>query len=198
MANTSGVHTMPDSPALGGTAEGAATSVPTRTLLDLFEQFAALECECVVYDDGYRSWSYQYREIANAARAFADRLRHESIGSGDKVLIWSENRPEWIAAFWGCVLNGTTVVPVDYRASGEVLRNTNRAVGARVVLAGDDVRGARARGVNGAVARVIGGVGIGPGRRRRAGRSPLGPGPRPSSLDAASRCDGHRLVRVDG
>lgn len=140
MTNPAGAHARLTTPALGSAAERATTLTPGRTLLDFFEQYAALDAEFLVYDDGYRSWSYRYDEIANAARAFAYRLRRESVGSGDKVLIWSENRPEWVAAFWGCVLNGTVVVPVDYRASSEVLRNTNQAVGARVVLVGDDVR----------------------------------------------------------
>jgi len=26
-----------------------------------------------------------------------------------------ENRPEWIAAFWACLLRGIVVVPIDYR-----------------------------------------------------------------------------------
>ncbi|HSR57144.1 MAG TPA: hypothetical protein VLL57_03095, partial [Candidatus Binataceae bacterium] len=40
------------------------------TLLDLFNQFANLASEYLVYDDGYRSWSYRYDEIAGASRAF--------------------------------------------------------------------------------------------------------------------------------
>lgn len=109
------------------------------TLLDLFNQFANLASEYLVYHDGYRSWSYRYDEIAGASRAFAERLRRESIGKGDKVLIWSESRPEWIATFWGCLLNGTIVVPIDYRASAEVFANTQNVVRARAALIGDDV-----------------------------------------------------------
>ena len=91
-----------------------------------FNNFADIHSEYVVYCDGYRSWSYRYDEIAGASRAFAERLRRESIGKGDKVIIWSEARPEWIAAFWGCLLNGSIVVPIDYRSSAEVMCNTQR------------------------------------------------------------------------
>ena len=45
---------------------------------------------------------------------------------GDKVLFWSENRPEWIVAFWGCLLGGVVVVPIDYRASPEFLTRIAR------------------------------------------------------------------------
>ena len=123
-------------------ADGPAkpsSSAGIRTLLDLFRQFADIRSEYVVYYDGYRSWSYRYDEIAGASRAFAERLRRESIGKGDKVLIWSESRPEWIAAFWGCLLNGSIVVPIDYRSSADVMCNTQQVVRARLVLIGDDV-----------------------------------------------------------
>ena len=116
-----------------------SSSAVNRTLLDLFHEFADIHSEYIVYYDGYRSWSYRYDEIAGASRAFAERLRRESIGKGDKVIIWSEARPEWIAAFWGCLLNGSIVVPVDYRSSAEVMCNTQRMVHARLVLIGSDV-----------------------------------------------------------
>ena len=116
-----------------------SSNAGNRTLLDLFREFADIRSEYIVYYDGYRTWSYRYDEIAGASCAFAERLRRESISKGDKVIIWSEARPEWIAAFWGCILNGSIVVPIDYRSSVEVMCNTQQVVHARLVLIGDDV-----------------------------------------------------------
>ena len=110
------------------------------TLLDFFNDFADSSAEFVINDDGYRFWTYQYRQIAGAARAFAARLGREGIGKGERVLFWSENRPEWLAAFWGCLLSGVIVVPIDYRSSAEVLRNVQNVVSARAILVGDEVR----------------------------------------------------------
>ena len=111
-----------------------------RTLLDFFRSFADSPAEFVVYDDGYRRWRYTYRQIATAAQGFSARLRDASIAKGEKILFWSENRPEWLAAFWGCLLQGVIVVPVDYRVSADVLRNIQRVVRARVILVGEDVK----------------------------------------------------------
>ncbi len=111
------------------------------TLLDFFNDFADSSAEFVIHDDGFRFWTYQYRQIAGAARAFAARLEREGIGKGEKVLFWSENRPEWLAAFWGCLLGGVIVVPIDYRSSAEVLRSIQGLVQARAILVGDEVRG---------------------------------------------------------
>ena len=61
------------------------------------------------------------------------------LGKGDKVVFWSENRPEWIIALWGCLLNGSIAVPIDYRASHEFLGHVARIVDAKLLLLGDDV-----------------------------------------------------------
>src|SRR5262249_58332612 len=58
---------------------------------------------------------------------------------GDKVVLWSENRPEWVVAFWGCVLIGVVVVPIDYRASPDFLARVIRIVDAKLVAIGQDV-----------------------------------------------------------
>ena len=113
-----------------------------RTLVDFFNAFADRTAEFVLYDNGYRRWSHSYRQIADAARVFAARLGDEAIAKGEKILFWSENRPEWLVAFWGCLLRGVVVVPVDYRASADVLRNIQRVVGARAILVGEEVKAA--------------------------------------------------------
>jgi long-chain acyl-CoA synthetase len=73
------------------------------------------------------------------ARAFATRLHEAGIVKGEHVVIWSENRPEWIMALWGCLLRGVVVVPIDYRASPDFLRKVADIVGARAILIGDTV-----------------------------------------------------------
>ena len=109
------------------------------TLLDFFTDVAAGRGEFLVYDDGFRARSYTYSEITTAARGFAARLQDAGLGKGDKVVFWSENRPEWIIALWGCLLTGAIAVPVDYRASHEFLGSVARIVGAKLLLLGDDI-----------------------------------------------------------
>ena len=113
--------------------------MPRRTLLDFFDDLAALPGEFLVYDDGYRTWSLTYGEVASAARGFAGHLREAGIGKGQAVAIWSENRPEWIVALWGCLLEGVVLVPIDYRASATFLLRVAEIVSARAILSGDVV-----------------------------------------------------------
>ena len=113
--------------------------MPRDTLVGFFEDLSAKAGEFLVYDDGFRTRRYRYRAVADAARGFAGRLHEAGLRKGDAVLFWAENRPEWIAAFWGCVLTGVIVVPIDFRSSAEFAQRVGGIVRARVALVGDDV-----------------------------------------------------------
>ena len=115
-------------------------SGPARaTLLDFFHDVTGRSDPFLVHDDGYRSWAYRYDEVAAAARRLADRLHAAGLVKGDAVLLWGENRPEWIVAFWACLLRGIVVVPIDYRSAPALVDRIGTIVSARVLLAGDDV-----------------------------------------------------------
>src|ERR1700691_6247636 len=110
-----------------------------ETLLDFFADFAALKEEFLVWDDGYRTHHRTYAEVARAARAFAAKLRARGIGKGQKVVFWSENRPEWVAALWGCLLEGVIAVPIGFRNSDDFVKRIAGIVEARAILTGDSV-----------------------------------------------------------
>jgi long-chain acyl-CoA synthetase len=109
------------------------------TLIDFFSDLSRGRGEFLVYDDGFRSRAYSYGEVVRASRGFAVQLHELGLRQGDKVIFWSENRPEWIVAFWGCLLRGLVVVPIDYRASPDFLARVARLVSAKLVLIGQDV-----------------------------------------------------------
>jgi long-chain acyl-CoA synthetase len=114
--------------------------MPRNTLLDFFEDFASKDDPFIVHDDGYRTRVMTYRQMADAARGFRARLATEGIVANDKVVIWSENRGEWLIALWGSLLAGVVVVPVDYRASADLLRRISEIVQAKAVLVGTEVQ----------------------------------------------------------
>jgi long-chain acyl-CoA synthetase len=109
------------------------------TLLHFFGDFAGVTEEFLIHDDGFRSRAYRYNEVASKARAFAARLRSAGIAKDDKVILYGENRPEWIIALWGCLLEGAIAVPIDYRSSPEFVGRIDEIVQARAILAGDEV-----------------------------------------------------------
>jgi long-chain acyl-CoA synthetase len=113
--------------------------VTRDTLIDFFADLSTARGEFLVYDDGFRSRGHSYGEVASAARALAARLHALGLGKGDTIVFWSENRPEWIVAFWACLLRGIIVVPIDYRASPDFLARVVTIVSARLILIGQDV-----------------------------------------------------------
>jgi long-chain acyl-CoA synthetase len=113
--------------------------VKRDTLVDFFRDIIRIPGEFLVFDDGYRHRAHSYADVGRAARGFAARLAAAGVRQGDKVILWGENRPEWIAAYWGCVISGIVVVPIDYRSSHDFVDRVRRAVEARVIVAGEDV-----------------------------------------------------------
>jgi long-chain acyl-CoA synthetase len=111
------------------------------TLVDFFQDFVQISGTFLTFDDGYRRREYSYGDAGRAARGFAARLAAAGLGKGDKVVFWGENRPEWVVCYWGCLLSGIVVVPIDYRSTIDFVEKVNRQVGARVILVGDDVDG---------------------------------------------------------
>ena len=110
-----------------------------ETLLDFFNDFAGLANEFLIYDDGFRSRHFRYDEVASLARAFAARLRAAGIAKDEKIILYGENRPEWIIALWGCLLEGVIAVPIDYRSPPEFVARIDGIVRARAIVVGDEV-----------------------------------------------------------
>jgi long-chain acyl-CoA synthetase len=113
--------------------------VQRETLIDFFRDLVTIRGEFLVYDDGYRRRGHTYAEVGRAARGFAARLAVAGLRKGDKVVFWGENRPEWIVCYWGCLISGVIVVPIDYRSSSDFVRKVRALVDAGVVLIGEDV-----------------------------------------------------------
>jgi long-chain acyl-CoA synthetase len=116
-------------------------NLPVRreTLVDFFGDLTAIRGDFLVYDDGYKRQGHSYADVGRAARGFAAKLNAAGIRQGDKVIFWGENRPEWIACYWGCLIAGIIVVPIDYRSSADFVRKVATIVESRLALVGDDV-----------------------------------------------------------
>jgi len=109
------------------------------TLLDFLRDKFHSNKPFIVYDDGYRLDTYTYDQIRIAAIAFARQIESVGIEPKQKVVIFSENRPEWVVALWGCMLNSVVVVPLDYRTSTQLLTRIVSIVDARAVILGSSV-----------------------------------------------------------
>ena len=110
-----------------------------ETLLDYFTDRICSASDFLVYDDGYRTYTYTYDDVRRAALVLGQRLAASEVAPGRAAVIWGENRPEWIVALWGCLLARVVAVPIDYRASPNLLTRVLGIVDAPLLLAGDEV-----------------------------------------------------------
>jgi long-chain acyl-CoA synthetase len=98
-----------------------------ETLFEVIEKIEQLgSAEAIRWSNGLRTWVWTYRDLHLHITAFAETLEKRGIRKNDRVMLWGENRPEWIAAFWGAVARGVEVVPVDYRFSHQLLERIQR------------------------------------------------------------------------
>ena len=109
-----------------------------ESLLDFFDDRIRAAEPFLVYDDGYRAETRSYADIRAGAERFAARLAAAGCRADDKVVLWGENRSEWVAAFWGCLLVRAVVVPLDVRTSADLLARVAARVDARIVVVGDE------------------------------------------------------------
>jgi steroid-24-oyl-CoA synthetase len=61
----------------------------------------------------YQGQRFTVDEHYRAASTLAHRLLEDGVAKGDRVAIASRNLPQWVIAFWGTVLTGAVVVPIN-------------------------------------------------------------------------------------
>lgn len=88
----------------------------------------------VVIRQGLRRRVVSYAELATLAGRFSSELANRGIRKGDRILIWGPNGPEWIAAFFGCVLRGAAPVPLDDAGSLDFARRVEQDVESKLIV----------------------------------------------------------------
>ncbi len=105
------------------------------TLLSFLDDCLARgEQTAVVQKRGLRLVRWSYAQIARRAFQFARELAARGIERGDRVLFHGENSPEWIAAFFGCLLRGVVVVPLDLQSAPDFVARVQEQVSAKLSL----------------------------------------------------------------
>jgi len=109
-----------------------------ETLIHHFrEHFSHSDDIAYVDRRGLRTVRRSYRELGQLAEQWAERLSERNIAKGDRVLLWAENSAQWVAAFYGCVLRGAIVVPLDAGSESGFVARVQKQVDAKVLLAGN-------------------------------------------------------------
>ncbi|WP_225410093.1 AMP-binding protein [Stigmatella hybrida] len=110
-----------------------------RDLLELFDASVHAWRHRVAFRmvSGEREERLTYGEVHRYAGRIGSALLRAGVKHGDRVLLVSENRPEWGTAYFGILRAGATVVPVDPALTEAEVLNIARRAQARVCLLSD-------------------------------------------------------------
>ncbi len=78
--------------------------------------------------------TYTYSQLGVLASYGAGQLGQLGVGNGARVMIMSENRPEWGISYFATVLAGAAAVPVDSALTLAEVENLAKASSARVIV----------------------------------------------------------------
>jgi long-chain acyl-CoA synthetase len=100
-----------------------------RDLLELFETSTKRHATRVamrIERDGHKE-QYTYADVRELALRAAGFFASEGIKTGDRVMLVSQNAPEWGMTYFGVLKAGATCIPVDPDSSIEEIINFTRA-----------------------------------------------------------------------
>jgi len=107
-----------------------------NTLVAYFERhFSSGNDTAYVDRVGLRTERWSYQQIGELSAGWAALLAERSVVKGDRVLLWAENSAHWVAAFYGCLLRGAIVVPLDAGSDQSFAARVQQQVEAKVLLA---------------------------------------------------------------
>ncbi|HTW30234.1 MAG TPA: AMP-binding protein [Candidatus Sulfotelmatobacter sp.] len=87
---------------------------------------------------GYRTETFTYGDVLSMAAGFSRELATRGLVKGDRILLWGHNSAEWVAAFFGCALQGVVVVPMDDGAAADFAFRVCDRVSAKLVVASQE------------------------------------------------------------
>lgn len=121
-------------------AEDNSAADSIQTLPDLLAHAAARFPHKVALQRKGRNgeWvRYTYSELYRLAQGNAQRLASMSVGRGSRVILWGDNCPEWVIAYFSASCAGATVVPVDRQWRPDDIARIAEFVDAKAALVSD-------------------------------------------------------------
>jgi long-chain acyl-CoA synthetase len=101
--------------------------IPHDNFAQLVDQISRdhADKEAILYRSGkqreFTRWTYA--RYGEECRRVARGLLAAGLVTGDRVALWAENRPEWMAVWMGALIAGLVIVPVDFLVSEQECLN---------------------------------------------------------------------------
>jgi len=109
--------------------------MPRKNLLSLFGEFTRFGGDvAVVQTRGYRREKLTYAELYARVVFLSYALAGRGVVPGERVMLWGPNSAEWVACYWGILLRGGVVVPMDAAAVPEFVQRVIKDAGVKLIL----------------------------------------------------------------
>jgi long-chain acyl-CoA synthetase len=109
--------------------------IPHQNFAQLIDQVSRDHAgrDAILYRSGkqreFTRWTFA--RYGEECRRIARGLLAAGLVKGDRVVLWSENRPEWMAVWMGTLIAGICIVPVDFLGSEQECLNIIQITRAR-------------------------------------------------------------------
>jgi long-chain acyl-CoA synthetase len=106
------------------------------TLMDLLRDSAQEfgDATALAITPGIRQQRWSYQKLWEDSSRVASLLKDRGLEKGDHAVIWSSNRPEWVVAYFGCLLAGVVVIPLDVRSSPDFVSRIIQQTAPKIVF----------------------------------------------------------------
>src|SRR6266481_5246376 len=112
-----------------------AALMPRKNLQSLFAEFVRFGGDAaVIQKRGYRREKLTYRELHARVLFWSHALAGQGVVPGDRVLLCGPNSAEWVACFWGILLRGAVVVPMDFGSVPDFIQRAIKDAGVKLIL----------------------------------------------------------------
>jgi len=114
---------------------------PHQNFAQLLEQISRdhAEKDAILYrcnqQKEFTRWTYS--RFGEECRRVARGLLKADLKKGDRVALWAENRPEWMAVWMGTAIAGISIVPIDFLVSEQECLNIIKITRAKAFFYSD-------------------------------------------------------------
>ncbi len=81
-----------------------------------------------------RMTSVTYGDLLERVHSFAGYLQGEKLEKGDRILLWSASRIDWMVAYLGALLIGAVIVPLDVNSKEDFLSRIEQSTEAKYLI----------------------------------------------------------------
>src|SRR6266516_5404132 len=108
-----------------------------KTINELLRTAVACYSERVVLIEpvGEGGMTYlKYSDLLERVQSFAGYLQEEGLEKGDRIILWSASRIDWMVDYFGALLIGSVVVPLDVNSKEDFLSKIEQSTEAKYLI----------------------------------------------------------------